>query len=306
MLLTAPLLALTAAASAGFVAGAPFTSGSSWLAARSLLLTAESQTDSDWKIHESCNGTQRAQIGRGIEEMKQLAHNSINHLLNYPGDEFFIKYFGADADPAPVIGYYTQLVYGNKGNALLRCDDPDDNCRLPEWNGHWRGNNATAETVICELSYTSRRPLEKVCAQGFQLGTDNPSLYFGADLMHRAFHVPEFVHEKIHHYADSYAACIELAQTNSTAAVQNQHSLQYFALDVYSRKLTKWGCVGEIAESKDDAHAHGAASSSAAPSPSASATSSSAAQPSATAAPQDSAGKDCHTHADGSIHCGTH
>ncbi|SJX63351.1 related to ph-regulated antigen pra1 precursor [Sporisorium reilianum f. sp. reilianum] len=295
MQLTTPLLLLSTALAAS---AAPF---SSFLQLQPRSLESEAQTDSVWKIHESCNGTQRAQIGRAIDEMKQLAHNSIHHLLNHPGDELFVTYFGADADPAPVIGYYTQLIYGNKGNALLRCDNPDDNCRLPEWNGHWRGNNATAETVICELSYTSRRPLEKLCAQGFQLATDNPSLYFGADLMHRAFHVPEFVHEKIHHYADKYADCLELARENSTAAVQNQHSLQYYALDVFSRKLTKWGCVGEVDEAKDDGHAHGAASSSSV------AASTTVAQATATAAAQsNSASKDCHTHADGSIHCGTH
>lgn len=256
------------------------------------------QTDSVWKIHESCNGTQRAQIGKAVDEMKQLATNSINHILNYPNDEFFVKYFGDGADPAPVIGYYSQLVYGNKGNALLRCDNPDGNCRFADWNGHWRGNNATAETVICELSYTSRRPLEKLCAFGFQLGTDNPSLYFGADLMHRAFHVPEFVHEKIHHYADSYSDCLDLAKANSTAAVSNQHSLQYFALDVYSRKLTKWGCVGEVKEATSSSVADASATAS---------SSSVATQATQTPAAQDdTAGKDCHTHADGSIHCGTH
>ena len=319
MQLIASFVALTSLAVSA-VSAAPF---SSLLATRALeSFQPEGQIDSVWRIHESCNGTQRAQISSGIDDMKKLAHNSINHILNYPKDEFFIKYFGQDADPAPVVGYYVELVYvsvgdsrsvhvvdddfmltidllvciqGNKGDALLRCDNPDDNCRLPEWNGHWRGNNATAETVICELSYVTRRPLEKLCSAGFQLGTDNPSLYFGADLMHRAFHVPEFVHEKIHHYADSYADVLELAEHNSTAAVQNQHSLQYFALDVYSRKLTKWGCIGDVKQSHDD-HAH-ASSSSVAPAP----TSTPAATPTPSAA-----SSDCHTHADGSIHCGTH
>ncbi|KAJ9479590.1 Protein ZPS1 [Pseudozyma hubeiensis] len=262
----------------------------------------EESTTSQWKIHESCNGTQRAQISRGIDDMHKLATNSLNHILNYPKDEYFTKYFGANADPAPVIGYFAQLVYGNKGDALLRCDNPDDNCRLPEWNGHWRGNNATSETVICELSYTSRLPLEKLCSGGFQLSVDNPSTYFGADLMHRAFHVPEFSHEKIHHYADSYADVLELAKSeggNGTKAVENQHSLQYFSLDIYSRKLTRWGCVGEVEEDHDD-HDHDATTSSAA----AATTQTQTAQASASTASATAA--DCHTHADGSIHCGTH
>lgn len=298
------VLALALAASSA--AAAPFTS---FLEARSSLsssLSPEENIESVWKIHESCNGTQRAQITRAISDMKLLATNSINHILNHPDSEYFIKYFGPSADPAPVIGYYQQLLSGDKGDALLRCDNIDGNCRFPDWNGHWRGNNATSETVICDLSYVTRRPLEQLCAFGYQLGSDNPSQYFGADLMHRAFHVPEFVHEQVHHYADSYPDCLELAKKNSTAAVSNQHSLQYFALDVYSRKLTKWGCVGEI---KGKTDSHGAATSaSASATTSAAATSATAAAAQATtqAASSGSASSDCHTHADGSIHCGTH
>ncbi|SPO24342.1 related to ph-regulated antigen pra1 precursor [Ustilago trichophora] len=306
MQLTAPLLALTLAASA--VTAAPFTS---FLEARAAVNAGpEEQIDAVWKIHESCNGTQRAQISRAVSEMKKLAHNSINHILNHPMDEYFVKYFGAKADPAPVLGYYEQLVYGDKGNALLRCDNIDGNCRFPDWNGHWRGNNATSETVICDLSYVTRRPLEQLCAFGYQLGTDNPSQYFGADLMHRAFHVPEFVHEQIHHYADSYPDCLELAKTNSSAAVSNQHSLQYFALDIYSRKTVKWGCVGEVKAPTPKTSSAASAASSTAAAPASTSSSASATAAQVTAAPAASqtqkASADCHTHADGTIHCGTH
>ncbi|EST05377.1 Metallopeptidase, catalytic domain protein [Kalmanozyma brasiliensis GHG001] len=309
MHLTLPFVALLSATSA---LAAPF----SFLSARDHTSSAyssfapESSIDADWRIHESCNGTQRAQLSSGISDMKKLGLNSIHYILNHPNSEFFTTYFGASADPAPVLGYFMQLVYGDKGDALLRCDNPDNNCRLPEWNGHWRGNNATAETVICDLSFFSRRPLEALCGKGFQLAQDNPSVYFGADLMHRAMHVPEFMHEKIHHYSDSYEDVLELAKTNSSAAVSNQHSLQYFALDVYSRKLTKWGCVGEVDEVDHSGHAHASTSSSSSSSATASAassTSASAAQQSAAAAtPTQAASADCHTHADGSVHCGTH
>lgn len=308
MQFTLPFLALLSASSA---IAAPFSS----LFTRddsSSSFAPESSIDSVWRIHESCNGTQRAQISTGIKDMKKLATNSLHHILNHPHDEYFVKYFGEDADPAPVIGYYMELVYGNKGDALLRCDNPDGNCRFDDWNGHWRGNNATAETVICDLSYWTRRPLESLCGRGFQLASDNPSLYFGADLMHRAFHVPEFVKEKIHHYADSYADCLELAATNSSAAVSNQHSLQYFALDVYSRKLTKWGCVGEVEEEDHSGHAHATSSSAYASATSSTSASSSKSSSSASAAQVTSSptaassSSDCHTHADGSVHCGTH
>lgn len=243
--------------------------------------------DAVWKIHESCNGTQRAQISRAVSDMKLLATSSLEHLLNHPVDSFFVTYFGEAADPAAVIGYFSQLMYGDKGDALLRCDDPDGNCRFDDWNGHWRGDNATEETVICDRSYSTRRPREQLCAFNFDLATDNPNTYFAADLLHRAFHVPNFVHGKVHHHADSYHDCLDLAKTNATAAVENQHSLQYFALDVFSRKMTKWDCVGEVEGKMDD---------------SASQTTQPAPQPT----PETQGTKDCHTHADGSVHCGTH
>lgn len=124
--------------------------------------------------------------------------------------------------------------------------------------------------------------------------------------------MPNFVHEKIHHYADTYGDCLKLAKENSTAAVTNQHSLQYFALDVYSRKMTKWGCVGEVEEHTDDddgddhsGHSHGSSSASAT---AAAATTTTASAASQAAAPTSAAStsSDCHTHADGSVHCGTH
>lgn len=98
--------------------------------------------------------------------------------------------------------------------------------------------------------------------------------------MHRAFHVPNFVIGKVEHYADSYGDCLELAKEEDGRAVSNQGRLQYFALDVYSRTMTKWGCVGEKETASESA------------APSQEATSSVSA--------------DCHTHADGSVHCGSH
>ena len=106
MQLSSALFALSVAVSSANAA--PFTS---FLQARAAVnVGTEESVESVWKIHESCNGTQRAQIQRGVDDMKKLAHNSINHILNHPNDEFFTKYFGANADPAPVIGYYEQLV----------------------------------------------------------------------------------------------------------------------------------------------------------------------------------------------------
>lgn len=107
MQLSTAFLALSIGVSAA--TAAPFTS---FLQARAAVNAApEEQVESVWKIHESCNGTQRAQISRGVSDMKKLAHNAINHILNHPMDDYFTTYFGDKADPAPVLGYYQQLVY---------------------------------------------------------------------------------------------------------------------------------------------------------------------------------------------------
>ena len=107
MQLSTAFLALSLGMSAA--TAAPFTS---FLQARAAVNAApEEQIESVWKIHESCNGTQRAQISRGVSDMKKLAHNAINHILNHPMDDYFTTYFGDKADPAPVLGYYQQLVY---------------------------------------------------------------------------------------------------------------------------------------------------------------------------------------------------
>ncbi len=128
--------------------------------------------------------------------------------------------------------------------------------------------------------------------------------------MHRAFHVPEFVHGKVEHFADSYEDCVELAAGTAAKgkkedAGKNQHSLQYFALDVYSRKTTKWGCVGVVKHDHDDTKGgHGSAATSVSASVSAAASTATAAAQAASQTAK--ASTECHAHADGSVHCGSH
>lgn len=131
------------------------------------------------------------------------------------------------------------------------------------------------------------------------------------------FHVPAVVHEKIHHISDGYNGALELARTNVNGSVSNQHSIQYYTLDVYSRTVIEEGCVGTPLTPEEEAAAEAAShggssssSSSAAPAAtatdaaSASASAAPATEPTASAAP--AADADCHTHADGSVHCGAH
>ncbi|CAD0090083.1 unnamed protein product [Aureobasidium vineae] len=227
-------------------------------------------------IHSSCNGTERNQLEKALEDTIKLARQAANHVLSHGStSELYAKYFG-NASTAEVVGWYEKLIYGDHEGVLFRCDDIDGNCHQEGWGGHWRGSNATDETVICPLSYTTRQPLEALCAE---------------------------------HYADSYPECLELAEEDPAQAVRNTHTLQYFALDVYAMEvaLPGEGCTGKIAEV-----ASASASSSAAPaasSASSSAVSSAAATSAASTTASQAATKtsgataECHTHADGEVHC---
>lgn len=77
-------------------------------------------------------------------------------------DPLYTKWFG-NGDYISVIGSYQAILSSNKANMTLRCDNPDGNCQNAGWAGHWRGSNATSETVICPLSYQIREPLSEVC-----------------------------------------------------------------------------------------------------------------------------------------------
>lgn len=117
----------------------------------------------DFPIHESCNASQAMQIRSGFEDMNRLLQSATNHLLQFGANsDLFELYFGKDADPAIPLGYYTRIMsvscctakcdfpqhaslttllsQGDKTGTVFRCDDIDGNCKLPEWNGHWRGN----------------------------------------------------------------------------------------------------------------------------------------------------------------------
>ncbi|KDN35108.1 zincin [Tilletiaria anomala UBC 951] len=247
----------------------------------------------DVPIHSSCNATQTAQIKAGLDDMVVLAQSTIDHVLRHGRDELFTTYFGEEGDTAPVIGIMTQVISRNKQGMVIRCDDPDAKCNQEGWYGYWR-TEVQSETNICDLSFPTRRRLPQICGLGWTVAGSNSALFWGADFLHRLFHVPQISNEKVVHAADSYLEVLELAKKNASAAVLNQHSLQYFALDVYSRQQVPGGCLGTPEP---------VISATAAPAASTPAVSALTPSPAATAAP---AGviKDCHSHADGTIHCG--
>ncbi|KAI1206123.1 major allergen Asp F2 [Annulohypoxylon truncatum] len=240
-----------------------------------------------YPIHSSCNATERALLSRGLGDAIKLADHAKKHILRFGNNsDFYTKYFGT-APTAEVIGWFDKIVSADRGGIWFRCDDIDGNCHQEGWGGHWRGENATQETVICPLSYTTRMPLEGLCGYGYSVATGQLNFYFGSDLIHRLYHLPAIGEGVVEHYADTYNECLELAVHNPAEAVRNSHTLQYFALDVYAFDVAVpgEGCTGRTPESES--------------STTQSATSTSTPGPSSTS----TAATECHTHADGTEHC---
>jgi hypothetical protein len=158
----------------------------------------------------------------------------------------------------------------------------------PGWAGHWRGSNASDETVICELSYTSRWNLNTLCGYGYTVAGGKLASYFASDLIHRLFHTDKIGEKTVFHYADSYQQGLDLAVSDPKLAVRNAHTLQYFALDVYAYDISVpgQGCTGEpVAEEESEAPASSASSASASATSSAASSSTSSAEAAAVTAP---------------------
>ncbi|KAK8108084.1 uncharacterized protein PG998_010097 [Apiospora kogelbergensis] len=249
-----------------------------------------------WPIHESCNATERALLKKGLDDAATLAAHAKDHVLRFGNSSaMYQKYFGT-APSAEVVGWYDKIASGDRSRFKFRCDNVDGNCVLPGWGGHWRGENGTDETVICPLSYTTRKPLEGMCGYGYTVATGALSFYFGSDLIHRLLHMPSVGEGVAEHFADSHAECLKLAHENPAEAVRNSHTLQYFALDAYAFDiaLPNEGCSGKTPKKegeKGDKGGHGAT-----PPPPTTTTPSAASTTSAAAT-------ECHTHADGVVHC---
>ncbi|KAI1913381.1 Prenylated Rab acceptor protein 1 [Ophidiomyces ophidiicola] len=231
-----------------------------------------------YPIHTSCNVTERRMIERGLNDAIALAQHAKAHVLRFGNSStLYRKYFG-DAATGVVIGNFDRIVNADKAKTLFRCDDPDGNCKIPTYGGHWRGSNATGETVICPRSYTTRLYLEYFCTRGYTVANSPLNTYFGTDLLHRLYHLPAIGEGYIDHFSKSYQGVLDLATTNSSLSVRDSDALQYFAADAYGYDIAipGVGCAGA---------------------PSATPTS----KPPATTTAAVPAG--CHTHEGGVIHC---
>ncbi|KAE8422955.1 putative peptidase domain-containing protein [Aspergillus pseudocaelatus] len=229
-----------------------------------------------YPIHQSCNATQRRQIEAGLNETIALVDHAKAHILRWGNEStIYRKYFG-NRPSFEAIGAYDIVSNGDKASVLFRCDNPDGNCDNEGWAGHWRGENATAETVICDLSYSSRRSLTSMCALGYTVSGSETNTFWAADLLHRLFHMPPIGQNWVEHFADGYGEVIELAAGNKSTSTRDSETLQYFALEAYAYDIAApgVGCVGEYDESQEEA--------------------------------EDGAGdlpENCHTHEGGEVHC---
>lgn len=79
-------------------------------------------------IHQSCNGTERAQLERALGDTIKISQQALKHIYVHGNEsEMYSKYFGV-APTAEVIGWYEKILYGDREGVLFRCDDIDGNC----------------------------------------------------------------------------------------------------------------------------------------------------------------------------------
>lgn len=118
----------------------------------------------------------------------------------------------------------------------------------PGWAGHWRGENATQETVICPLSFERRRYLDSVCGLGYTVAQSPLNTFWATDLLHRVFHVPQISEDLVAHFTEDYQEVVSLARTDPERSAFDSDALQYFAIDVYAFDVAApgVGCTGDM------------------------------------------------------------
>ncbi|KAL5611727.1 hypothetical protein BROUX41_000698 [Berkeleyomyces rouxiae] len=236
------------------------------LMARDQTMISALTVDSPFPIHESCNSTQRRQLTRGLQEAVILAEAAKAHLLQHGADsEIKQKYFGNGSTATP-IGWYERIIAADRGAMTFRCDDPDENCATQNgWAGHWRGDNASAETVICDASYHKRLYLDSMCTRGYTVAGSALNLFWATDLLHRLLHVPVISEGIVDHFTEDYEGASVLAESDPAKASIDSDILQYFAVEVYAYDVAVpgEGCLGADQTTHSSATSTEAAASSA-------------------------------------------
>lgn len=208
----------------------------------------EGESDA-YTIYQTCNVTNRNQLLKGFENLKEITAHARDHILRFGNSsEIFIRYFGQAASAEP-LGWYAKFVDGDKGKIVFRCDDIDGFCsQNPTWGGYWRGVNGTNEIVMCDISYSDRLYNDQMCTQGYTIAEGDETTIWSGDLMHRVMHTESFGELVVKHYAETYAECLQLAKNNTAQAVRNIDSIRLFAMEAYAYDIAVpgVGCLGTL------------------------------------------------------------
>ncbi|KAG0675808.1 hypothetical protein C6P40_001548 [Pichia californica] len=192
---------------------------------------------------ENCNATQTKMINKYYQDLLEVASTVRDHLINEGVDDTFIHWFGENGNPVAVLGFIDNIVQGNKDGVLYRCDDIDGTCaKNPTYPGYHR-SIAEQETVICDLFFTSKRPIEDMCVIG-NITTVKPKKFAGIDLFHRFCHLESINKGFIAEYVEDYDQVVDYAENNSSYAVLNVDNMLYYLAETYSLQLTDGGCLG--------------------------------------------------------------
>lgn len=198
------------------------------------------------EIYHTCNSTNARMINAGLKDSLEVSSYAKKRLLEYGSeDEIYQRWFG-DGSIYTVVGVLDWLVESNKDSLLYRCDDIDGQCaEHSNYPGYHRGD-VSGETVICDLFYTSKKPLFNMCYLG-TLADVHPKTYAGIDLLHRYLHIPVMNGDGyIEEYVEELEDILDYAQHNSSYAVRNVDSYLYYIADAYSNAVVAGGCLGDI------------------------------------------------------------
>ena len=194
---------------------------------------------------ENCNATQVKMINKYYQDLLEVASVARAHLISEGVDEAFEHWFGENGNPLTVLGIIDNIVQGDKDGVLYRCDDIEGTCAShPTTYPGYHRVNASQETVLCDLFFTSKKPLEDMCVIG-NITTVKPKKFAGIDLFHRFLHIESISKGFVAEYVEDMDQLVDYAEHNSSYAVINTDNILYYIAESYALELTPGGCLGD-------------------------------------------------------------
>ena len=90
---------------------------------------------------------------------------------------FFRKYFGNETASAEVVGHFDNVVGADKSSILFLCDDLDDKCKMMAGLVIGEVPNHSDQTIICDLSFVTRRYLSQLCSSGYTVSKSKTNIF---------------------------------------------------------------------------------------------------------------------------------